>query len=224
MVTRIFFVDDEKLLLESLEVFFSSADDFAVVGSAMSGEEALEKLAVAQPDMAIVDLNMTGIGGIRLIGEIKRRWSSVRILVLSTYYDDYNITSAIAEGADGYILKSFGSGEIINAARMVARGHTVLDRKVMSVLHVNARKKSEQSAAEDQDELHFREIYNNLTERERDICSLIQKGRSNREIADALHITEGTVKNYLSGIYCTLGLRDRTALAVALTRNRVRDQ
>ena len=220
MVTKIFFVDDEKLLLESLEVFFSSADDFEVVGSALSGEEALEKLALVQPDMAIVDLNMTGIGGIRLIGEIKRRWSGVRILVLSTYYDDFNITSAIAEGADGYILKSFGSGEIINAARMVARGHTVLDRKVMSVLHVNARKRSGQTAVEDQDELHYREIYNNLTERERDIGSLIQKGRSNREIADALHITEGTVKNYLSGIYCTLGLRDRTALAVALTRNK----
>ncbi len=221
MATKIFFVDDEKLLLESLEVFFSSAEDFEVTGSAQSGEEALQKLELLQPDLAVVDLNMTGIGGIRLIGEIKRRWSHVRILVLSTYYDDYNITSAIAEGADGYILKSFGSGEIINAARMVARGHTVLDRKVMSVLHVNARKSAGYSAGEeDQDELRFREVYSNLTEREREICSLIQKGRSNREIADALHITEGTVKNYLSGIYCTLGLRDRTALAVAITRSR----
>lgn len=218
MAITIFFIDDERLLLESLGVFFSSEKDFEVMGSAASGEEALEKLASAQPNVAMVDLNMAGMGGIKLIGEIKRRWPAVRLLVLSTYYDDYNITSAIAEGADGYILKSFSSGEIINAARMVAGGHTVLDSKVMTVLHVNVRKKSTQPGGEDVQDQQFRELYDNLTERERDICALIQEGRSNREIAGTLHITEGTVKNYLSSIYCTLGVRDRTALAVALTR------
>lgn len=218
MATGIFFIDDERLLLESLGVFFSTEKDFQVVGSAGSAEEALEKLGDAQPDVVLVDLNMAGMGGIRLIGEIKRRWPLIRMLVLTTYYDDFNITSAIAEGADGYILKSFSSGDIINAARMVAAGHTVLDNKVMAVLHRSARKKSTQPCGDDASDQQFKELYGDLTDREKDICALIREGRSNREIASTLHITEGTVKNYLSSIYGTLGVRDRTALAVSLTR------
>lgn len=218
MSIKIFFVDDERLLLESLSVFFSTDEEFEVVGSAASAEEALEKLAHDHPDVMLVDLNMAGIGGVRLIGEVKRRMPEVRILVLSTYYDDQSITSALSEGADGYILKSVSSSEIIEAARMVASGHTVLDQKVMSVLHRNARRLGSELNSSDPKRAQFYEQYNKLTEREREICRLIQDGRSNREIAAVLHITEGTVKNYLSNIYGALGVRDRTALAVSLTR------
>ena len=218
MSIKIFFVDDERLLLESLSVFFSTDAEFEVVGSAASAEEALDKLAHVHPDVMLVDLNMAGIGGVRLIGEVKRRMPDVRMLVLSTYYDDQSITSALSEGADGYILKSVSSGEIIEAARIVASGHTVLDQKVMSVLHRNARRMGGALNNSDPKRSHFFEQYNKLTEREREICRLIQDGRSNREIASELHITEGTVKNYLSNIYGALGVRDRTALAVSLTR------
>ena len=218
MSIKVFFVDDERLLLESLSVFFSTDEEFEVVGSASSAEEALEKLAHVHPDVMLVDLNMAGIGGVRLIGEVKRRMPEVRMLVLSTYYDDQSITSALSEGADGYILKSVSSNEIIEAARMIASGHTVLDQKVMSVLHRNARRLGSELNSSDPKRAQFFEQYNKLTEREREICRLIQDGRSNREIAAVLHITEGTVKNYLSNIYGALGVRDRTALAVSLTR------
>ena len=219
MSIKIFFVDDEKLLLESLAVFFSSDREFIVVGSASSAEEALEKLPEAQPDVLLADLNMAGIGGIRLIREVKQRWPQIRMLVLSTYYDDLNVTSALAAGADGYILKSFSSGEIIEAARMIASGHTVLDQKVMTVLHRTTRRIGSDAEKSDPQRARFCEQYRKLTEREREICRLLQEGRSNREIAADLHITEGTVKNYLSNIYGTLGVRDRTALAVALTKS-----
>ena len=218
MSIKIFFVDDEKLLLESLAVFFSSDREFEVVGTASSAEEALEKLPEVKPDVLLADLNMAGIGGIRLISEVRQRWPEIRMLVLSTYYDDQNVTSALAAGADGYILKSFSSGEIIEAARMIASGHTVLDQKVMSVLHRNTRRLSGEAGSPDPQRKRFQEQYQKLTEREREICRLLQEGRSNREIASDLHITEGTVKNYLSNIYGALGVRDRTALAVALTR------
>jgi DNA-binding NarL/FixJ family response regulator len=224
MSIKIFFVDDERLLLESLSVFFSTDEEFEIVGSAASAEEALEKLAHVRPDVMLVDLNMAGIGGVRLIGEVKRRMPEVRMLVLSTYYDDQSITSALSEGADGYILKSVSSGEIIEAARMVASGHTVLDQKVMSVLHRNARRMGNELSGTDPKRAQFREQYGKLTEREREICRLIQDGRSNREIAAVLHITEGTVKNYLSNIYGALGVRDRTALAVSLTRTAQSDK
>ena len=85
MSIKIFFVDDERLLLESLSVFFSTDEEFEVVGSAASAEEALEKLAHVHPNVMLVDLNMAGIGGVRLIGEVKRRMPEVRMLVLSTY-------------------------------------------------------------------------------------------------------------------------------------------
>ena len=224
MSIKIFFVDDERLLLESLSVFFSTDGEFEVVGSAASAEEALEKLAHVHPDVMLVDLNMAGIGGVRLIGEVKRRMPEIRMLVLSTYYDDQSITSALSEGADGYILKSVSSGEIIEAARMVASGHTVLDQKVMSVLHRNARRMGSELSSSDPKRAQFFEQYNKLTEREKEICRLIQDGRSNREIAAVLHITEGTVKNYLSNIYGALGVRDRTALAVSLTRSAQSEQ
>ena len=224
MSIKIFFVDDERLLLESLSVFFSTDEEFEVVGSAASAEEALEKLSHVHPDVMLVDLNMAGIGGVRLIGEVKRRMPEIRMLVLSTYYDDQSITSALSEGADGYILKSVSSGEIIEAARMVASGHTVLDQKVMSVLHRNARRMGNEMSSSDPKRAQFCEQYSKLTEREREICRLIQDGRSNREIAAVLHITEGTVKNYLSNIYSALGVRDRTALAVSLTRTAQSDR
>ena len=224
MAIKIFFVDDERLLLESLSVFFSTDEEFEIVGSAASAEEALEKLAHVRPDVMLVDLNMAGIGGVRLIGEVKRRMPEVRMLVLSTYYDDQSITSALSEGADGYILKSVSSGEIIEAARMVASGHTVLDQKVMSVLHRNARRMGNELSGTDPKRAQFREQYGKLTEREREICRLIQDGRSNREIAAGLHNTGGTVKNYLSNIYGALGVRDRTALAVSLTRTAQSDR
>lgn len=224
MSIKIFFVDDEKLLLESLAVFFSSDREFQVVGSASSAEEALEKLPEAQPDVLLADLNMAGIGGIRLIREVKQRWPQIRMLVLSTYYDDLNVTSALAAGADGYILKSFSSGEIIEAARMIASGHTVLDQKVMTVLHRTTRRIGGDAEKSDPQWARFCEQYRKLTEREREICRLLQEGRSNREIAADLHITEGTVKNYLSNIYGTLGVRDRTALAVALTKSADRER
>ena len=114
--------------------------------------------------------------------------------------------------------------EIIEAARMVASGHTVLDQKVMNVLHRSTRSLGSDTGSDDPRRAKFREQYLKLTEREREICRLIQDGRSNREIASVLHITEGTVKNYLSSIYGALGVRDRTALAVALTRTSRSDE
>lgn len=215
---RVFFVDDEKLLLESLEVFFTSTEDFTVVGSATSGEEALERLEAAAPDLMLVDLNMAGMGGVRLISALRHRRPSLRILILSTYYDDRNVTDAIAEGADGYILKTLSSGEIIRAARIVANGSSVLDRKVMSVLHSRARSRAPAVPATALDRA-FSGRYQSLSEHEKGVCALVQQGRSNREIAAILHISEGTVKNYLSGIYDLMNVRDRTALALALTKN-----
>ncbi len=217
-VTKLFFVDDESLLLDSLEVFFEPLPEFSVVGKAESGEEALEKLKRIHPDLILIDLNMTGMGGLNLINSVKSLYPDIKILVLTTYYDEKNIISAVFNGADGYILKSAGRESIINAVRNTMTGQSVLDGKVMSTLHSYVEQAVNDKEYAKYKELEHQILLNGLTSREKEICQLVGEGKSNLEIAETLHLTEGTVKNYLSHIYSKMDLRDRLALAVIMTR------
>ncbi len=217
-VTKLFFVDDETLLLDSLDVFFSSLPDFKVIGKAQSAEEALEKLKAEQPDLLLVDLNMSGLGGLNLISAVKAQYPYIKMLVLTTYYDEKNITSALFSGADGYILKSAGREAIINAARNIVSGQSVLDRKVMSTIHAYVEQAVMEKEYIKYKELEQSILLSGLTSREKEICAMVGEGRSNVEIADLLHLSEGTIKNYLSNIYSKMGVRDRTALAVIMSR------
>ena len=130
---RVLLVDDETMLLDSLEVILS-LNDMEVVGKAHDGAEALAVLAERLCDIALVDLNMKGMGGIELIGHLKKQYPKIRILVLTTFYDDANITNAISGGADGYLLKDSGKDAILGAIRQIMEGVSVLDPKVMQRL------------------------------------------------------------------------------------------
>lgn len=215
---KLFFVDDETLLLDSLEVFFSPLPEFTVVGRAESGEEALDKLRSVCPDLILIDLNMAGMGGIKLISHIRNLYPEIQLLVLTTYYDEKNITQAICNGADGYILKSAGRETIINAVRNTISGQSVLDSKVMSMLHAYVEKAVHNKETSEHREMEYKAMLNGLTRREKEICYMVGDGKSNTEIAEALHLSEGTVKNYMSNIYSKMDLRDRTALAVTMTK------
>lgn len=206
---RVLLVDDETMLLDSLEIILS-LNDMEIVGKAHDGNEALEILTKVSCDIALVDLNMKGMGGIELIGHMKKLYPQTRILVLTTFYDDANITNAISGGADGYLLKDSGKDAILGAIRQIMGGISVLDPKVMQrlttlVVHSTTR----ENVSEEQ-------TYGDLTEREREIASLLAEGLTNRQIADRLYISEGTVKNYISAIYDKTGIHDRVKLVVAL--------
>jgi DNA-binding NarL/FixJ family response regulator len=217
-VTKLFFVDDASLLVDRVEVFFEPLPEFSVVGKAESGEEALEKLKRVHPDLILIDLNMTGMGGLNLISSVKSLYPDIKILVLTTYYDEKNIIAAVFNGADGYILKSAGRESIINAVRNTMTGQSVLDSKVMSTLHSYVEQAVNDKEYAKYKELEHQILLNGLTSREKEICQLVGEGKSNLEIAETLHLTEGTVKNYLSHIYSKMDLRDRLALAVIMTR------
>ena len=207
---RVLLVDDETMLLDSLEVILT-LNDMQVVGKAHDGNEALEILTKVSCDIALVDLNMKGMGGIELIGHMKKLYPQTRILVLTTFYDDANITNAISGGADGYLLKDSGKDAILGAIRQIMGGISVLDPKVMqrlTTLVVHSTTKG--NVSEEQ-------AYGDLTEREREIASLLAEGLTNRQIADRLYISEGTVKNYISSIYDKTGIHDRVKLVVALS-------
>lgn len=202
MLNRVLLVDDEKLLLDSLEIILS-LNDMEIIGKASDGVEALGILREKTCDIAMVDLNMKGMGGIELIPQIKAQYPAIKILVLTTFYDDANITDAITGGADGYILKDSGKDAILGAVKQILAGSTVLDAKVMKRLTSLMNRNRV-------------DITEEMTDREKEICSLMVKGLSNKQIAEALYISEGTVKNYISNIYDKTGIHDRVKLIIEL--------
>ena len=198
-------VDDENMLLDSLEIILS-VNDMEITGKAHDGREALEILRTgAACDVALVDLNMKGMGGIELIGHLKKSYPGIKILVLTTFYDDKNITDAIMNGADGYLLKDSGKDAILGAVSQIMNGVSVLDPKVMMRLTTLMKQNRTVDLCEE------------MTEREREIASFLAEGLTNRQIADKLYISEGTVKNYISSIYDKTGIHDRVKLVVALS-------
>lgn len=201
---KILLVDDEPLLLESLEIILT-LNGMQILGMAHDGNEALKILETVHPDIVLVDLNMKGMGGIELISKIKEKYPDIKILVLTTFYDDKNITLAIAGGADGYLLKDSGKDAILGAIDQIMNGRNVIDNKVMQRL-----------AALMGGKLHTSAMLDDMTEREREICSLLAQGLTNKQIAEKLYISEGTVKNYISAIYDKTGIHDRAKLIVAV--------
>lgn len=203
---RILLVDDEPLLLESLEIILTM-NHMEITGMAQDGYKALEVLSKHFCDLALVDLNMKGMGGIELISHMKTKYPKVKILVLTTFYDDKNITQAIANGADGYLLKDSGKDAILGAISQIMNGRNVIDSKVMQRLA--ALMNSSTSSANTS-------LLDGMTEREQEICSLLADGLTNKQIAETLYISEGTVKNYISSIYDKTGIHDRAKLIVAM--------
>ena len=208
---RILLVDDENLLLESLEIILS-LNGMTISGKANDGNEALDILnseSFEGCDIALVDLNMKGMGGIELIRIMKEKYPEIKILVLTTFYDDKFITDAISGGADGYLLKDSGKDAILGAVNQIMNGVTVLDQKVMMKLSMLINQENSTGKKSISDE---------MTRREKEICSLMSEGLSNSQIASKLYISEGTVKNYISNIYDKTGIHDRVKLIVELNK------
>ena len=231
-MNRVILVDDETMLLDSLEIILS-LNNMEIVGKAHDGNEALDILKDKECDLALVDLNMKGMGGIELIGHIRKLYPTVKILVLTTFYDDKNITDAISNGADGYLLKDSGKDAILGAVSQIMGGQTVLDQKVMQRLTMLVAENMSRTdsgvggvsvngtmgcstPAIGEDSLRANSVYGELTDREKEIAELMVEGLSNRQIADKLYISEGTVKNYISSIYDKTGIHERVKLVVAL--------
>lgn len=201
---RVLLVDDEPLLLESLEIILT-LNNMQIAGKAHDGKEALDILEKEQCDLALVDLNMKGMGGIELIGHMKEKYPKVKVLVLTTFYDDSNVTQAIGGGADGYLLKDSGKDAILGAIEQIMGGRDVIDRKVMERLSALMSERTKDTS-----------MFSGMTGREQEICSLLSQGLTNRQIAETLYISEGTVKNYISAIYDKTGIHDRAKLIVAI--------
>lgn len=214
---EIFLVDDEPLLLESLEIVLTIKGGYKVCGTAGNGLEALKLLKEHQPNVMLIDLNMPGMGGIELIKEIKKLYPEIKMIVLTTFYDEKNISEALSSGASGYLLKDSGKDAIIDAVEQTVKGVGVLDVKVMQKLTgMLASKESYDNAKTISENIEVRMQKAGLTEREKEISKLIADGCTNAQIASLLFISEGTVKNYVSVIYDKFDIKDRAKLVAYL--------
>lgn len=190
--------------------------DIDIVGEGRDGHSGVEIVTRTNADVALVDARMPHVSGPEMISVLKRSGSPTKLLILTTFEDDQLLLHAIRAGADGYLLKDATPDEIIDAIRRTAVGETVLGRDPLSRLVALTRKGM--IAREPSISTDFKMA--SLSEREMEVAQLISGGRSNREISQALFITEGTVKNHITSILRKLSLRDRTQLAVSFNGNR----
>lgn len=215
-MTRVLIVDDQDIVRQGLGVILTHAEGVEVAGYAADGQEALQQVAALRPDVVLMDLKMPRLNGIQATARITREHAGVKVVVLTTYDADEWLFDAIRAGASGYLLKDSDSEEIIDAVRRAAEGEVRLDPAVAGrVLQEFNRLKAAPLPAAQAKELPQIE---QLTERELAILQELAQGKSNREIAAALYLAEGTVKNYVSIIIDKLQANDRTHAAILALR------
>ena len=204
---KIVIVDDDQLVASSLEIILGAEPEIEIAATGYSGQEAIELYQKHQPDILLMDIRMEGMTGLEAAEKILEREPEALILFLTTFSDDEYIVKALKMGAQGYLLKQdFAS--IAPALKAVKSGQSVFGGQIVSKLPNLLSKKR----APDYESL-------GLSEREWEVTALVAEGLSNREIAEKLYLSEGTVRNYISTVLEKLQLRDRTQLAVFYLKN-----
>ncbi|AFY34454.1 response regulator transcription factor [Calothrix sp. PCC 7507] len=206
---RILLVDDQTLIRDGIKVMLNLEPDLEVVGTADNGEKAIEQATVLQPDLVLMDVQMPVMDGKTATRIICERFPTIKILVLTTFDDDQNIAESMQAGAKGYLLKDMPSEELAQVIRFVYKGYTQMGPGLLEKMLA----KVPTSEAASQKKLSEQE-YSNLTNREQDVLRLIGVGATNREIAEKLYISEGTVKTHVTHLFNRLNLKNRSQLAI----------
>jgi DNA-binding NarL/FixJ family response regulator len=213
--TTVLLVDDQRLLPEGLRTLLELHGDLRVIGEAGDGHAAEQLVDELRPQVVLMDLRMPRRDGVAATRRITARWPNVRVLVLTTYDDDELVFRSIDAGASGYLLKDVGSDALADAVRAAARGDAPLQPGIARKVLARLRASRGPSAAA---ECPPPALAEPLTARELDVLRLLGTGAVNRDIAERLSLTEGTVKNYISAILAKTGLRDRTQAALLAVR------
>ncbi|WP_405019775.1 response regulator transcription factor [Kitasatospora sp. NBC_00070] len=204
---RVLLVDDHQVVRRGLRTFLEVQDDIEVVGEAGDGAEGVEKTAALEPDVVLMDLKMPGVDGIEALKLLKERGSAARVLIVTSFTEHRTMVPALRAGAAGYVYKDVDPEALAGAIRSVHAGHVLLQPELAAALLSDDAPRAPQGRG------------GTLTEREREVLSHIADGRSNREIARALHLSEKTVKTHVSNILMKLDLADRTQAALWAVRN-----
>jgi two-component system, NarL family, response regulator DevR len=211
---RILLVDDHEVVRLGLKSLLERHPQFDIIGEASSAREALELVANHHPDVVVMDIRLPGTSGIEACEEITTRFPETRVLMLTSYAEDEMLFSAIRAGASGYVLKQIGGEELVRALEAVARGEALLDPAVTQRVFQEVRRavKEEEASA-----------FAHLSQQEKHVLLLVSEGKTNREIAKALFLGEGTVRNYVSSILSKLGVSNRAEAAAYAVEHNLRE-
>jgi DNA-binding NarL/FixJ family response regulator len=222
---RVLVVDDQQLMREGIASLLRIQDGIEIIGTAANGQEALDQALRMKPDVILMDVRMPVMDGVMATEQVRRQLPDCKILMLTTFDDEEFVIEALRVGASGYLLKDIPARDLAQAVQAVHRGIYQLDPAVMSrvMASLTGLKRAESRASVPVTANSSTEgaasapnsLKNaGLTDREVEVLRLIAQGATNREIAEQLVISEGTVKNHISNILSRLGLRDRTQAAI----------
>jgi DNA-binding NarL/FixJ family response regulator len=199
---RVFLVDDQTLVRQGIKSLLELSPEVSVIGEAADGEQAVRDIPALRPDVVLLDMRMPGMNGVAVLETLKRSGQLPPTIILTTFDDDELVTAGVKAGARGYLLKDVSLEQLVETIRTVHRGGSMVQPAVTERLLKGMSGLETRFASLDEPDP--------LTERETEILRLMAAGQSNKEIARALDVAEGTVKNHVSNILSKLGVRDRT--------------
>ncbi|NJL54552.1 response regulator transcription factor [bacterium] len=206
---KVMICDDQDITREGLKLILDTANDLSVIATASDGAQAIEMIPHTDPQVVLMDMKMPIMNGIEATREIKRLYPHIKVIVLTTYSDDEWVLDAIRSGADGFLLKDLPHEDLFRALRETVQGKTHVDPAV-------ARKLFDQVA--NRTTAPDSQFAEKLSQRELEILTYLARGYTNPEIARAIHLSEGTVRNYISAIFAKLNVSDRTQAALLALR------
>lgn len=211
---RIILVDDHEVVRLGLRALLEREPDYEVVAEAGSAREAIERVRQFAPDVVVMDIRLPGGSGIEACQEITEKFPDVKVIMLTSYAEDEMLFSAIRAGAKGYVLKQIDGDALLRAIETVGRGDSHVDPAVTQRIFQELKKahKDEEATA-----------FSALTQQERHVLLLVSEGKTNREIAKALFLGEGTVRNYVSSILSKLGVSNRAEAAAFAVEHNLKD-
>jgi DNA-binding NarL/FixJ family response regulator len=211
MGIRIMIADDHHVVRRGLAFFLKTQRDIEIIGEAGNGKEAVELARTLKPDLILMDLVMPVMDGIQATKLIKKEMPEIKIMMLTSFSDQDHVIPALEAGASGYQLKDIEPDELIKCIKKIVAGENQLHPKATSHLLANLSNK----------ESNEKNLVEQLTKRELDVLKEIARGKSNKEIASALFITEKTVKTHVSNLLSKLELADRTQAALFAVKNQL---
>lgn len=207
---KILIAEDQELMRQSLQIILGANSDFEVTDAVENGREVIRSVRREKPDIILMDIRMPEMDGVTCTQIIKESNPEIKIIILTTFDDDEYVYNALKFGASGYILKGVTAKELADAVRTVYNGEEMLNADIAKKVLKMFRKIAQSNFSISVNN----EYTKDLSDAERNLIRCVGRGLSNKEIASELHLSEGTVRNYLSSVLSKLDLRDRTQLAI----------
>lgn len=205
---QLMLVDDQDLIRESLHIVLDMDPEIEVTALAENGKAAVDLCREKQPNVVLMDIHMPVMDGVEATKRIKAEWPHIRVIILTTFQEVGYVVEALGAGAEGYLLKAIHPKDLAAGIKWVHRGGTLIPQDIAKLLVDQARTGTAGAGGADSAETVRSGAYG-LSEREMQVLNCIAQGLNNKEIAEKLFLSEGTVKNYISNIYSKMDVRDR---------------